>query len=341
MIDTLPKNNVITIVDCFISNDNVLHKLRLCLSNLKRHGHDILLISNTIPPKDIISEVNYFLYNNQNKLFSGQYDDVGYCDLWKKYDNITIHEITEEFQKHGLSVLCNLFNGLDLAKSLGYKSFQRVEVDDIYSENSYKFMKTIPHLCGNKKSLFYRNDGRDVSFHYFYSEIDFFIQNFIRITNENDYKNYLTYFGHGNSFKPVEVYMYDNLNKVSESDVFIKDGITDMSIDFEGTEWNTESSKSTLHDKYQGCTSKFYNIEGKDGICVLTFNYNNFPVKRRIVVISKNGEHILNHNVENTNSWVYNIFYEPIEKIMVYNQETDEFLYEIENKEIHDYIELI
>ena len=343
MIDTIQNTKVITIVDCFISNNSVLTKLRSCLSNLKTHGHDILLISNSIPTSDVIEGVDYFLYNHQNKLFTNQYNNVAHCDLWKKYDNIVIHEITEEFQKHGLSVLCNLFNGLDLAKSLGYSHFQRVEVDDIYTESSYKFMSTVPELCitKNKESLFYRNEGKDVSFHYFYSNIDYFLNNFIRIKNEEDYKLYLKSFGHGLSFKPVEVYLYDNLNKIMEPTSLIKNGVVDMNIDFENTVWNTESSKSTLHEKYQGCTSKIYRIHERDGICVLTFNYNDYVVRRKIIVKSEDRQDVLNHNVEKLNSWVYNIYYDKIDKIEVYDEDTNELLYEIENKEIQDYIELI
>lgn len=87
-------DNIITIVDCFISNNNVLSKLKTCVDNLKLHNNKILLVSNTIPPSEIIESVDYLVYNHQNKLFTNQYEDVGYCDLWKKYDNIVIHEIT-------------------------------------------------------------------------------------------------------------------------------------------------------------------------------------------------------------------------------------------------------
>jgi hypothetical protein len=168
------KYKTITIIDSFISNNSVLKKLKDTISKLKKHGIKILLVSNTIPPSDVVESVEYFLYNHENKLFTQNFEDVNYCDLWKSYPQIVIHEITEEFQKHGLSVLSNLFNCLDLVKSLGYTHLQRIEVDDLYSEQGYEFMKKVPQLCeeNNKKSLFYFNEGKDVSFHYFFSEID-------------------------------------------------------------------------------------------------------------------------------------------------------------------------
>ena len=103
------KYKTLTIIDSFVSNNSVLKKLKVAISNLKIYNHKILLVSNTVPPNDVINLVDYFLYNHENKLFSQNFDDINYCDLWKAYPQIVIHEISEEFQKHGLSVLSNLF----------------------------------------------------------------------------------------------------------------------------------------------------------------------------------------------------------------------------------------
>lgn len=336
------KYKTITIVDSFVSNNSVLTKLRSSLSNLKKNGHKVLLVSNTVPPEDVIKSVDYFLYNHENKLFSQNFDDVKYCDLWKAFPQIVIHEISEEFQKHGLSVLSNLFNCLDLAKSLGFTHFQRIEVDDLYSQEGYDFMSTVPQLCDsqNKKSLFYFNEGKDVSFHYFFSEINFFIETFPRITNEQTYKDYLKEAGFGSSFKPVEVYLYDNLKRGNLDQVFVKEGSEEMNQDFNGTIWNTESSQASLHEKYEGCTSKIYRISNSENIAIVSYNYNNYPVKRKIIIISEDKEETINHNLDYFDAWVYNIFNSSVKKIVVYDGNDGRLLYEIENKKVYDYIEL-
>jgi hypothetical protein len=336
------KYKTLTIIDSYINNNSVLIKLRKAISKLKNHGNKILLVSNTIPPNDVIESVEYFLYNHENKLFKQDFDDINYCDLWKAFPQITIHEISEEFQKHGLSVLSNLFNCLDLAKSLGFTHFQRIEVDDLYSEEGYEFMKTVPQLCEekNKKSLFYFNEGKDVSFHYFYSEIDFFIKNFPRISSEESYKEFLKNSGFGNSFKPVEVYLYHNLKNGDLDNVLVKDGKGEMNLDFYGTVWNTETSQSTLHDKYEGCPTKIYNISGSKNVSVVSYNYNNYGVKRKIVVTLKDNENTIHHRLDYFDAWAYNIYDESLSKISVYDEETDRLLYEMENKDIKDYIEL-
>lgn len=330
----------ITIVDSFISNNSVLTKLKTCIKNLNRHNHTILLVSNTVPPQDVIESVDYFLYNKENKLFRKKYENLVNVDLWKAYSDFVIHDIVEELQRHGLSVLCNLFNALDLSVSLGFTHFQRVEVDDMFSDEGYDFMKKVPSLCflNSKKSLFYFNDDKDVSFHYFFSEIKFFIDTVVRIQDEESYIDYLKNKGFGLSFKPVEVFLYDNLTSGDINSVLIRDGINDINQDFSGTVWNTETSPSTLDPMYSGCTTKIYKVQNQDKYVILSFNYNFGKIRRKIKVIQNGLVTEIFHDLENK-GWFYHSFDKFVDKIQVINDITDELLYEQENKNLLDYIE--
>jgi glycosyltransferase involved in cell wall biosynthesis len=331
----------ITIIDCFIHTNDVLNKLRLSLHNLKKYGNKILLVTNTTPPQDIIESVDFLFYNTENKLFEEEYENVGLVDLWKAYDKIVIHEVTKDIQRHGLSVMCNLFNSLDIAKSLGYTHFQRIEVDDLFTDDGYVFMMDIPKKCleQNKKSLFYINEGRDISFHYFFSEIDFFLNNINRVRDEKSYRDYVRKNGYGNDFINVEKYVYNNLLKTGLSDIMVRNGESDMNSDFPNTLWNSTSTQSNLPTKFNGCSTKIYMVEGSTDLSVLSFNYNDFQSLRRIVVCFENYESTIHHRLDYDGAWMYNIFKDEIKKIKVYNDNTNEFLYEIENKEIWDKIE--
>ena len=334
------KYKTITIVDSFISNKKILLKLSNSLKNLKRQGNTILLVTNTIPPQNIIEMVDYLIYNNENKLFKQSYDDIGFVDLWKAYDDLIIHEITEELQRHGLSVMCNLFNALDLAKSLGFTHFQRIEIDDVFTEEGYDFMKKVPDLCSenNKRYLFYFNKN-DLSFHYMFSEIDFFLTNVSRVTNEDSYRNYLRQNGFGNEFKPVEVFLYDNLKKSNTDEILIRNGKEEMESYFPETFWNSETSQSTLPEYFEGCTTKIYKVKDQNRLVILSYNYTSNLVNREIIVELENGEQKINHKLDISGSWFYNIFDESIKKIKVYDIKTNKFLYELENKNIYSYIE--
>jgi glycosyltransferase involved in cell wall biosynthesis len=330
----------LTVVDCFISNDSVLSKLSICLKRLKNQNFKTLLITNTIPPQHIIEMTNYLIYNKDNKLFNEKYENVGFVDLWKSYDGMVIHEITEELQRHGLSVMSNLFNSLDFAKSLGYTHFQRIEVDDLFTDEGYEFMKNIPKTVdkNNKSALFYFNHN-DVSFHYMFSEINFFLNNVYRITDEKSYRDYLKNNGFGNEFKPVEVYLHHNLIKTNSNQILIKNGEEEMNKDFPNTTWNSETSQSTLPDYFEGCTTKIYNVKDQNNFVVLSYNYTNKLIDRKIIIELENSEEIIYHKLEKSNSWSYHMFDRPIQKIKVYNSLNDELLYEMENKNIHSYIE--
>jgi glycosyltransferase involved in cell wall biosynthesis len=331
----------ITIVDCFIHNENVLGKLELCVTNLKKYNHTILLVSNTIVPEHIIKNVDYHLYNSNNILFEGEYTNSEPVIFWKNLDGFSTNEIINTIQKHGLPVMVNLFNSLDLSKSFGFTHFQRIEVDDLHSEKGYEYITTVPLICSekNKKGMFYFNEGRDVSFHYFYSEIDYFQQIINRISCEEDYKNYLVNHGYGTDFISVEKYLYDNINRNDYGLLIRKNGEEEMDFDFQGTLWNTETTGSNVSSKFRGCSTKIYTISEKENVMLLSYNHNNFRSERKIIVNYVNGEsETIYHFLENFTYWSFNIFENKIEKILVYDNQNDEFLYEIINENILDYI---
>ena len=112
-----------------------------------------------------------------------------------------------------------------------------------------------------------------------------------------------------------------------------------MNSDFPNTLWNSISTQSNLPTKFNGCSTKIYMVDGSTDLSVLSFNYNDFQSLRRIVVCFENYESTIHHRLDYDGAWMYNIFEDEIKKIKVYDDKTNEFLYEIENKEIWDKIE--
>lgn len=332
---------VITIIDCYIHNENILRKLEICVNNLKKYNHTILLVSNSIVPEHILKSVDYYLYNSNNILFEGEYSNTDTVIFWKNIGSLMIHDVVNTIQKHGLPVMVNIFNSLDLSKSLGFSHFQRIEVDALLSDNGYEYITKVPIICSdnNKKGMFYFNEGRDVSFHYFYCEIDYFQQIINRINCEEDYKNYLLNNEYGNSFINVEKYLYDNINKNDCGFIVRKNGEIEMNSDFHGTLWNTETTGSNVPSKHRGCSSKLYNVSGQDSMMLLSYNYNNYRSERKIIVNYFDGStETAYHILENFGHWSFNIFENKIEKILIYDNQNDEFLYEIINHNIVDYV---
>jgi hypothetical protein len=260
---------------------------------------------------------------------------------WKINDSLEIYEILPGLQRHGLSVMINLFRAIKFCEELGYTHFQRIEVDALMGEESINFMKKVPFLCEeeNKKCLFYFNED-DVSFHYFFSEIKYFLENINEIKTENDYIKYINENFGERKFKIVEQYLKHNLDK-SISNVYSKNN-EQMIKDFPDTEWNTETSESNIQNVYNGCTTELYKVlnssrEELDNLAILSYNYRDLEVKRKIVIYKNDGEiEVINHHLITKNSWTYNLCPKNIEKIEIY--ENDELSFEKINNKIESYI---
>lgn len=331
-------NKTITIVDSFVHNDNISKKLKNALEWMCQDGHDVLLVSNTVVDKDTLKNVKFYLYDHRNQLFKEKYEIGNIVDFWKSIGpGFMLHDIVPETQPHGLSVLVNLFNALLYAKAQGYTHFQRFEVDDLFGEKSREYIKKIPDLCAeqNKKGLFYYNTN-DISFHYFYCEIDTFLNKVPRISSEQDYIDYLKKYHNNKVFKIVEVFVYKNLKRTGDAELLIASG-DDMNQHFPDTHWNTETSVSSFDKKYKGCTSKIYYIneynkdtdsyERTNKYILFTYSYVSHLVKRTIRVKKINGEVIeLYHNTHNAGGWCMNDLPEDTQSISVY--ENNELLYE-------------
>jgi len=324
-------NKIISIIDCFISSPIVEERLSNAIDKLKINGHTILLVSNTAAPQHIINKVDYLYFDNRNQLFEDEYCDVSDVTFWKANDDIVINNVVTGIQRHGLSVLINLFNSLHFAKTLGFTHFQRFEVDDLFGDKSMDFINTVPAICfeKNKKGLFYFNETpqiNDISFHYFYSNIDYFIDNVKRVDSEKDYVDFLMSLYGKKSFISAECYIYQNLISGNLNNIIVKNGQTDMTIDFPDTIWNTITSESNIDKKYDGCSSRLYlvyneNEELQNLLALLTYNYTSKNQHRLIKVYYPNSVETFNHQNNGKESFSYNIIPSGVEKIEVFNDD--------------------
>ena len=344
--DRLRNSKTISIIDCFVHDAKVESNLIECIDRLKSNGHDVFLISNTSIRKEILNSVDYHFYDSRNQLFKKEYPGVGDVDFWSNQGHFTVHNLKSGIQKHGLSVLINLFNALDIAKNLGYTHFQRFETDDLYGQESMKWISGVPEfvITQDKKGLFYLNESnvpKDASFHYFFCEIEHFLNMMPRISKEEDYENYLISYQGNRDFKIVEAYIYDNINRES---VLIREGNNQMKTDFSDTIWNTVVSASNLPNKYNGCLSGIYRLLDSNGnhvrYCLYSQNYVDSEVLRKIVVHTEDSDKVeIYHKLTGRNSWWINdILGEPTH-IDVY--EDDLIIYSLtKNENINSYIQL-
>lgn len=317
----------IVIIDCYVHSSRVENKLHNCIKNLKKHKQDVLLISNKVIKEEILNLVDYYVYDKENRLFSDGNYNADPITLYKIYDNIEIYEVVSGVQRHGLSVMRNLFKAIKIAKEYGYTHFHRVEVDDIMGEISLDTISLIPRL--GVDGVFYFNEN-DISFHYMYCSIDYFLQNVREINEEQDYYDYLKNEMNSDSFRNVEEFVRHNLDKADLTNVKKPSG-SNMKKEFPDTIWNTEVSSSNLDSKYKNCTTRLYRVfdtEGnqKDSLAVLSYNYSESICTRRIEIVYNSGMiKEVYHIMDGKGFWSYDLVPNLIEKILVF--EGDELLY--------------
>jgi hypothetical protein len=289
---------------------------------------------------------DFYLYDKRNQLFRNEYTNVIDVHFFNSNGPFVAHNIKPGLQRHGLSVLVNLFNALNTAKSLGYTHFQRIECDDLFGDISLSRMSEIPYIVdsSNKKGLFYFNESpeeHNISFHYFYCEIDYFLNSVHKINNEKDYIDYLLRENGNLDFVIAESYVYDNLIKAGRDNVIHKLGSSDMNADFPDTLWNTETSGSNMDEKYNGCLTEIYNTYNNDDSfrnkVVYSYNYSGVSKTRTIEIHTDLSD---SYRIEQTcvckGAWTYTPIPDDVIYIDVY--EDDIKLYSRKIEDVKSYL---
>ncbi len=336
------KKKDVVIIDSFIFNSDIENKLLVQIDKFKSNGYDVILISNSTINTELMDRCDYFIYDSRNQLFRESYDNVEKVNFFTKYNNFTVCTFKPGLQRHGLSVLINLHNAVNFAKSLGYENFLRIEADDLFGEESVNFMKSVPELLknDNKKSLLFYNDYENeynISFHFMYFNIEHYLSKIIQLRDESDYQKYLVENFGNNEFQIAEKYIYNNLKLKGDSDVLSLDG-HQFNKYFPDSLINTSTSLSNLESKYNGCVTTIYkNNKNENNVIVFSSNSTNNPIIRKINLVFENRVETIEHDLPYLGSWVYHVIDKNLLQIEVY--ENNSLLYIEKNSNLESYVE--
>ena len=311
----------IIIIDAFITNSKNESKLSEFIQSIKKINIPILLVSNTIISGDIIKEVDYYLYDSDNRLFKDIFDSYETMFTWNVYGDIKCSDVHPHKQPHALSVMVNLFNSLNFIKSLGYTHFHRIEYDTVLGDLTLdKIKKTSQKVNENgKKGYFTINtpDHPSHRFQYFFSEIKYFFQIIPLIRNQNDYLNLLTkLYGECKTFHPIEKVMYDLIH--NDSNLLIEE--VRNAVEFQDSIWNTETTQAHREPHQKICKTEFYK-DSSNGI-ILSENYSNQVIERLIIFYMGNeklGE--VRHILTGAGHWIWNLVPESTDNIIISENE--------------------
>lgn len=190
----LEQDKNVIIISSYTSNDSI-NKITLdCIKSIKQLGYDIILTSHAPIPIDLQNEVNYAIYDKNNLL---TYHD--YYAFYNYDDNeITVNmDIRTEKNHiyHGPAVYTNYYNGVALAQRIGYNNAICINYDVIIEDEVFK---TLLNELKTKKAIFNfskAQEGFILKTFIFGINVDFFMDKFKKIINENDYINWRNYIG--------------------------------------------------------------------------------------------------------------------------------------------------
>jgi FkbM family methyltransferase len=318
-----PKIKPIIIIDAFFHNENCLNTFKKHLSLIKNLDVPIMLVTNSKFEQSLIKEVDYIFYDNNNRLFKKSYSTDENVFLWYS-DSVKYFSISEKItQKHGLSVLSNLYHSTNLAKSLGYTHFFRFEYDS-YFDNLTKIKDMINIVKKeDKKGLIYVNEKKYVSFQLWYFELEHFTSMFPKLNNENDYNSIKSSLGFDeNYFLTAEEFVFNLIKKHDEQKLIVKDA-PEIYKDFPNASWNSIISPAESKQINNGLISSVFKVAKKifgiedqfspvdnNKFAVVTWNCSTSKENKSLISIKRKDSPIelITHNVSGDNGHQITLF---------------------------------
>jgi FkbM family methyltransferase len=295
----------IIIVDTFFHDSNVKTQLNKFLSFIKKLDLPLMLVTNSEFDSSLTKEFDYILYDSNNRLFKEEYDSPSGINFWFQNAHYKFSISSKGDQPHGLSVLSNLYHSTNLAKSLGYTHFYRIEAD-CFIENLEAVKNIINQVkTEDKKGYGYINGGKYFSFQIFYMELDYFTQNFPQINNEKDYQKSISNWVNKNWLSAEEFIteMVRNSPK-GENNLILKDAPF-MWTDFGNCMWNTVTTPIESDQIINGVVASLFRITNNPSqLALITWNASTEGLRNaKYKITFPNGE-IKNftHNIQGINS---------------------------------------
>ena len=183
-------NEEIIIVNSYVNSLQKEIVLRESLTQLKKLGKQILLMSNSIMTTDsILALCNYHIYNSENLLLPTEKSPV----TWYADSKETVHLYNKGIN---LSIIRNINIALHFVKNLGFKKFIYLEYDNIFHDDDLILLDQMLDTLNEKKAFFCRfNDYDQLAYEtrIFSGDVDFFAHNIPLPKNYDEWNNTYPY----------------------------------------------------------------------------------------------------------------------------------------------------
>lgn len=203
-------------ISCYANTEEKKLVLKNYINQIKKISNfDILLVSHIPISEDIISSVNYYVYDSDNFLLPLENTPV----TWIVHGNVKINILS---CRHGYAVMKNIHNAVMFAKFMEYENFIFSDYDNILNNEDIEKISNIPILLKqNNKKIFIFKDynvstsrGYSYESKFFAGDVNYFVSN---VVMPNSYEKWLNTEPYKSSSNVLEDIFVSLLNKAENN----------------------------------------------------------------------------------------------------------------------------
>ena len=243
----------IVIINSYANTEEKVNLLLNYVKQVKKTNCDILLTSHLPLPQNIVTLVNYYIYDKENFLLPKERSPATWYADHVEY-------ISLYCSRHGYAIIKNVYNALHFAKSLGYTDFIFSEYDNILSDRGVdKFQSIYDILQKTDKKIFmfkienqlYNNYNIVYHTNFFAGNIEYFLKN---ITLVKSYDEWCTVMPYATTNEMIETLFVGMMQPIVDK---VHEELTPLNLYF-------EDSRFDEFHIYDYAYPIVYNLENKN-----------------------------------------------------------------------------
>lgn len=189
------KSDTVFIVSSYPNSSSSAKITKDCLDTLSSFKLDKILASHCDVPEEVQASANYTIVDKKRNILTHQSYYVRYWQILNKYGRnyktTLFLDSSLNDTYHGPAVYTNYYNGINLAKALGYKKAICLNFDFILKDS--EFFNKVYWQLKNKNGYFVQKsepEGQTLKTVFHAVDVDFFKKNFPLVKGEQDYNNW-------------------------------------------------------------------------------------------------------------------------------------------------------
>jgi hypothetical protein len=208
------KNKEVFVISTYPITDSIIQTTKECIRSVKQTGRKVILTSHIPIPYELSIEADYSINDNNNILTKHTY----YSNSWIQTSEYKAHiNLKEENNNvyHGPACYSNYYNGVALAKNLGFDKVYLLNYDYILKNDEY--INKISNILNTKNAFFGADEaleGKQIVTWFVAFKPDLFL-NLPQVRNAQEYDDLMELWGaESNGYENMLYHAFKNITNV-------------------------------------------------------------------------------------------------------------------------------